>query len=112
MSEFNKSVLAIYLYYFLDSIPALNPSEYCKQITIPPQQSDENKNKNIIHNQSVHQRTHFHISDPHASSSGGSNSMKGIDLNNFPPAEDRGFDLNQFPSIENEDININNQRQI
>jgi len=52
--------------------------------------------------QGTHSTIHLH-----ALPSCANNSMRRIDLNEFPADEDEGIDLNQFPPDEHEDMDMN-----
>jgi len=105
-SELSKSMFVInqiylFILFFLENTSVKKPLDYC------------NKNGPLA------KETHSFM-DPRAYSSSGSNSMQGIDLNQFPPVEDEVIDLNQlfvvedegiylnqFPSVEDEGIDLN-----
>jgi len=86
---------------------AKSPSEYCNDIVPPALKLAIDEYENALYDLSDYQGTHYPIDDPHASSSVGSNSMRGIDLNQSPTVKDEGIDLNQLPSDEHEGIDLN-----
>jgi len=113
-------MFAINKFYSLEYIIAMKPSEYCNEIPLSELKPAVNEIEIVVNNPSVYQGTHSHIYGPHLSSSDGSNSMRGLDLNQFPAVEyedvvlnqflsneDEGIDLNQSPALEHEGIDLN-----
>jgi len=83
------------LIFFLEYTNAKKPLDYCNENGPPALQHPAVHYENRVNDLAVRQETRSLI-DPHASSGGASNSMRGIDLNQFPPNEDEDIDMNQI----------------
>jgi len=94
----------IYIYiYILVNTSAKNPPEYCNEYESSANQqiytNPVDQHGIVVIDLSDYQGKHhkLNLNDQLASSTGGGNSIRGIDLNQFPPDEDEDVVLNQFP---------------